>query len=74
MAVGAGYLAEMGTDMANLFDLIDLLKTLRKDSHGEMCLDYGLIAGFVAFALISSVNILGGEIAALYSRLAAANW
>ena len=60
--------------MFDLQDLIVIVKAIRKDRHGVTALEYGLIAGSIALAIISSVNSLGGKISNVFSSLASANW
>ena len=60
--------------MMNLFDVIALVKSLRKDGRGVTALEYGLIAGAISLAIVASVNTLGGKIAAVFTNLAGGAW
>jgi pilus assembly protein Flp/PilA len=57
-----------------MLHLIQLVTTLRQDSRGVTALEYGLIAGAIALAIVGSVVTLGGTIASVFGGLAASNW
>ena len=60
--------------MMNLFDVIALVKSLRKDGRGVTALEYGLIAGAISLAIVTSVNTLGTKIAGIFGNLANGAW
>ena len=58
----------------NLFDVINLVKQLRKDGRAVTALEYGLIAGAISLAIVGSVTTIGGKISAIFNSLSASNW
>jgi pilus assembly protein Flp/PilA len=57
-----------------MLHLIRLANALRKDGRGVTALEYGLIAGSIALAIVASVTTLGGTIAGVFSNLANGAW
>ena len=49
--------------------LAELLNELRGDRRGVTALEYGLLAGVVAFALIAVLTTFSGDLAALFGRV-----
>jgi pilus assembly protein Flp/PilA len=43
-----------------------------KDESGATAIEYGLIAGLIAVVIIGAVTTLGGNLSALFGRLATA--
>ncbi|MCD1146158.1 Flp family type IVb pilin [Kocuria sp. LUK] len=43
---------------------------LKKDEKGATAVEYGLIVGLIAVAIIVAVTLLGGNISSLFSRIA----
>jgi len=48
-------------------DAIDLARRLRRDRSGVTAIEYGLIAGAIAVAIIATVIALGGDIKNLFA-------
>jgi pilus assembly protein Flp/PilA len=51
---------------------IDKLRALRGDTSGVTAIEYGLIAGAIAVAIISTVVALGGDIKNLFAAVGSA--
>ena len=51
---------------------IDKLRALRGDASGVTAIEYGLIAGAIAVAIISTVIALGGDIKNLFVAVSSA--
>jgi pilus assembly protein Flp/PilA len=51
---------------------IDKLRALRGDVSGVTAIEYGLIAGAIAVAIISTVVALGGDIKNLFAAVGSA--
>jgi pilus assembly protein Flp/PilA len=49
------------------FDMVRLLRALRKNKEGVTAIEYGLIAGAIAVAIIATVFALGGNIVNLFA-------
>jgi pilus assembly protein Flp/PilA len=47
------------------------LRVLAKDERGVTALEYGLIAGLVAVAIVTSVTGLGTKLSATFANIAA---
>lgn len=43
-----------------------------QDEDGATAIEYGLIAGLIAAAIIATVALLGGQISQLFARITAA--
>jgi pilus assembly protein Flp/PilA len=48
-------------------DAIDTMQRLRRDASGVTAIEYGLIAGAIAVAIIATVIALGGDIKNLFA-------
>jgi len=48
-------------------DAIDAVRRLRRDTSGVTAIEYGLIAGAIAVAIIATVIALGGDIKNLFA-------
>jgi pilus assembly protein Flp/PilA len=46
------------------------LRKLRKDESGATAIEYGLIAGFVAIAIVAALTALGGSLNTVYNNVA----
>ena len=57
-----------------MYNLIRLVKSLRQDRRAVTALEYGLIAGSIALAILVSVQHLGTTISNVFSTLAGTNW
>ncbi len=55
--------------MTEIFDLINLVKQLRSDRRAVTALEYGLIAGGIAVAIVASVNTLGTTLAGMFGAV-----
>ena len=51
---------------------VDKLRALRGDASGVTAIEYGLIAGAIAVAIISTVVALGGDIKNLFAAVGSA--
>jgi len=49
-----------------------VLRALRRDDSGVTAIEYGLIAGAIAVAIIATVIALGGDIANLFGATGSA--
>ena len=49
-----------------------LLKTISQDKKGVTAIEYGLIAGAIAIVIIVGVQLLGTNLAALFTALSTA--
>jgi len=49
-----------------------LVRALQRDAAGVTAIEYGLIAGAIAVAIIATVIALGGDIANLFGTTASA--
>ncbi|HXQ52447.1 MAG TPA: Flp family type IVb pilin [Stellaceae bacterium] len=49
-----------------------LLRALRRDAAGVTAIEYGLIAGAIAVAIIATVIALGGDISNLFATTGSA--
>ena len=56
--------------MYDFFDVITLVQSLRKDRRGVTALEYGLIAGAIAMAIITAVTNLGTKITGIFTAVA----
>jgi pilus assembly protein Flp/PilA len=52
--------------------ILNNLKVLIKDERGVTALEYGLIAGLVAVAIVTSVTTLGASLAGAFATIAGA--
>jgi len=55
-----------------MFTFLNNLSALAKDERGVTALEYGLIAGLVAVAIVTSVTALGGKLTATFAAITAA--
>lgn len=46
------------------------LKTCLTDDNGATAIEYGLIAGLIAFVIITAVTLLGGDLTGIFQGLA----
>jgi pilus assembly protein Flp/PilA len=51
---------------------LSLFRTLRRDARGVTAIEYGLIAGAIAVAIIATVIALGGDIENLFATTGSA--
>jgi pilus assembly protein Flp/PilA len=51
---------------------LSLFRTLRRDARGVTAIEYGLIAGAIAVAIIATVIALGGDIEDLFATTGSA--
>ncbi len=51
--------------------MFNLMKCLR-DEKGATAIEYGLIAGLIAVVIITAVGLVGGDVLAQFTALAAA--
>jgi pilus assembly protein Flp/PilA len=49
---------------------MDLIKRLIRDEEGATAIEYGLIAGLVAVAIITALSLLGDSLNNLFSDVA----
>jgi pilus assembly protein Flp/PilA len=56
-----------------MLDLIRLVNALHKDRRGVTALEYGLIAGAIALAIVGAVTGLGTTIVGIFTSLSNAN-
>lgn len=40
------------------------------DQHGTTAIEYGVIASVIATAIVAAVNLIGGEVASMFQRVA----
>lgn len=45
-------------------------RKLQKDESGATAIEYGLIAGFVAIAIVAALTALGGSLNTVYNNVA----
>ena len=50
--------------------MLTYLKTLANDRDGATAIEYGLIAGLIAVAIIVAVTLVGTDLAALFTGIA----
>jgi len=55
-----------------MFTFLNNLSALVKDERGVTALEYGLIAGLVAVAIITSITALGTKLASTFSAITTA--
>ena len=55
-----------------MFTFLNNLSALVKDERGVTALEYGLIAGLVAVAIITSITALGTMLASTFSAITTA--
>jgi pilus assembly protein Flp/PilA len=48
---------------------VTLLQSLRSDRKGVTALEYGLLAGLIAVAIIGGATALGGSISTMFSDI-----
>jgi len=60
--------------MPKLFAIIKSVKLSGKDERGVTSLEYGLIAGTIALAIVHAVGTLGTKISGIFNSLSGANW
>ena len=49
---------------------MDLIQRFIRDESGATAIEYGLIAGLVAVAIITALSLLGGSLDGLFSDVA----
>jgi pilus assembly protein Flp/PilA len=49
--------------------MTNLLKTFAKDESGATAIEYGLIAGGIAVAIIAAVNLLGTRLQTMFGNI-----
>lgn len=52
-----------------MLTLLNNLRALAKDERGVTALEYGLIAGLVAVAIVGSVSLLGAKLTATFTTI-----
>ena len=55
-----------------MFNLAWAWLQMKRDTRGVTALEYGLIAGLVAVAIVTSVTALGGKLTATFAAITAA--
>jgi len=50
---------------------MDLIQRFIRDESGATAIEYGLIAGLVAVAIITALSLLGGSLDSLFSDVSA---
>ena len=55
-----------------MFTFLNSLSALVKDERGVTALEYGLIAGLVAVAIVTSVTALGAKLTTTFTTITAA--
>jgi pilus assembly protein Flp/PilA len=48
------------------------LRSLTDDADGATAIEYGLIAGLIAVAIIAAVTLVGGDLTTLFTNVGAA--
>lgn len=56
--------------MVALFLWVQHLNNLRKDETGATAVEYGLLVGLIAVAIIVTVTLLGSKLNSLFSSIA----
>ena len=52
-----------------LNNMLTLYTGLRADKSGVTAIEYGLIAGLIAVAIVAIVTTVGGDLTAMFSRI-----
>jgi len=56
-----------GSDLRD--SALDAIDSLRRDSSGVTAIEYGLIAGLIAVAIIGVLALLGGDLKSLFTTV-----
>ena len=51
-------------------DVVTALRALVKDRSGVTAVEYALIAGMIALAIVTAVTLVGSDLSHFYARLA----
>ena len=54
---------------ASLFSLVAVVKTRAEEEKGATAVEYGLLVGLIAVAIIVTVGILGGQLNTLFTKI-----
>lgn len=49
--------------------MTNMIKNFWKDEEGATAIEYGLIAGLIAVAIIGTISALGTDLGALFARV-----
>ena len=52
--------------------MTNFIRNFWKDEEGATAIEYGLIAGLIAVAIIAALTALGADLTALFTRIGAA--
>jgi len=52
--------------------MTNIIKNFWNDEEGATAIEYGLIAGLIAVAIIAALTALGADLTALFTRIGAA--
>jgi pilus assembly protein Flp/PilA len=50
--------------------MLSYIKTLANDQDGATAIEYGLIAGLIAVAIITAVTLVGTDLSSLFAGIA----
>lgn len=50
--------------------MTNIIKKFWKDEEGATAIEYGLIAGLIAVAIIAAITALGGDLKGLFEKIA----
>jgi pilus assembly protein Flp/PilA len=50
--------------------MLSYVKTLANDQDGATAIEYGLIAGLIAVAIVTAVTLVGTDLTALFNSIA----
>ncbi|MEF2073907.1 Flp family type IVb pilin [Consotaella aegiceratis] len=64
--IGPGHLVFRGQE-GNF--MINLLRRFKKNESGATAIEYGLIAGLVAVAIITALTTMGGKLDATFNKI-----
>lgn len=53
-------------------ELVQFVKNFAQEEDGVTAIEYGLIAALIAVVIIASVTVVGGNLEAIFERIAAA--
>ena len=54
---------------ATLFSFVAVAKTRMEEEKGATAVEYGLLVGLIAVAIIVTVGILGGQLNTLFTKI-----
>ena len=57
-------------DRTHRVDVVTALRAFAKDRAGVTAVEYALIAGMIALAIIAGVTLVGSDLSSFFSRLA----